>query len=147
MKRTLLSLLTFYVFLCLFNADIVRAETSYVSFRPVGNAFCLADGGRTAAVYVDSADWKGVLMAAGNLCADVERVTGTAARLQTTDMPATGAVVVGTVGKSRLIDELVRSGKLDVSSIKGKWESYLIETVGGNLVIAGSDKRGTIYGR
>lgn len=146
MKRTLLSLLTFYVFLCLFNVDIVRAETSYVSFRPVGNAFCLADGGRTAAVYVDSADWKGVLTAAGNLCADVERVAGTAARLQTTDMPATGAVVVGTVGKSRLIDELVRSGKLDVSSIKGKWESYLIETVGGNLVIAGSDKRGTIYG-
>ena len=36
--------------------------------------------------------------------------------------------------------------KLDVSAIEGKWESYLIQTVDGNLVIAGSDKRGTIFG-
>lgn len=65
MKRTLLSLLTFYVILFLFNADIVRAGESYVSFRPVGNASCLADGDRAATVYADTADWKGVLMAAG----------------------------------------------------------------------------------
>lgn len=41
---------------------------------------------------------------------------------------------------------MVEEGRLDVSAIKGKWESFLIQTVGGNLVVAGSDKRGTIYG-
>ena len=30
--------------------------------------------------------------------------------------------------------------------MRGQWESYLIDVVDGHLVIAGSDKRGTIYG-
>ena len=62
------------------------------------------------------------------------------------DSPAPQSIVVGTVGKSPLIDQLVADNKLDVSSIKGQWESFLIQTVDGNLVVAGSDKRGTIYG-
>jgi hypothetical protein len=33
-----------------------------------------------------------------------------------------------------------------VSKVRGQWESYLIDLVDDNLVIAGSDKRGTIYG-
>ena len=42
-------------------------------------------------------------------------------------------------------DKMVEEGRLDVSAVKGKWESFLIQTVDGNLVVAGSDKRGTIY--
>ena len=62
-------------------------------------------------------------------------------------------VLVGTIGKAPLIDRLVSEKKLDVSRVAGKWETFLIETVerpfpGADraLVIAGSDKRGTIYG-
>ena len=55
-------------------------------------------------------------------------------------------MVVGTIGRNRQIDEWAKQGKLDVSAIEGKWESYLIQTVAGILVIAGSDKRGTIFG-
>jgi hypothetical protein len=62
-------------------------------------------------------------------------------------------VIVGTLGKSALIDGLVAAGKLDVSTIRGKWEGYLLQTVdrpmpdvGRALVVAGSDKRGAIYG-
>lgn len=53
--------------------------------------------------------------------------------------------MVGTIGKSRIVDELIRKKKIDVRKVKGQWESYLIDVVDGNLVIAGSDKRGTIY--
>ena len=53
---------------------------------------------------------------------------------------------MGTLGKSPLIDRLVEAGKLDASSVSGQWESYLIATVDGCLLIAGSDKRCTIYG-
>jgi hypothetical protein len=53
---------------------------------------------------------------------------------------------VGTIGKSRLIDKLIADKKINVSDIKGQWESFVIQTVDGNLVIAGTDKRGTIYG-
>jgi hypothetical protein len=52
-----------------------------------------------------------------------------------------------------LIDGLVASGKLDVSKTKGQWESYtsqIVQLQASNnawaLVIAGSDRRGAIYG-
>ncbi|CAI4213341.1 unnamed protein product [Parascedosporium putredinis] len=69
--------------------------------------------------------------------------------------PARGgrpAIVIGTVGKSALVDELVAAGKVDVSAIEGKWESYVAQVVTDDadepvaLVIAGSDIRGTIFG-
>src|SRR5262249_36951671 len=55
--------------------------------------------------------------------------------------------------RSRLIDDLVSRHKLDVGDVRGKWESFVIDVVDKPfdgvdraLVIAGSDKRGTIYG-
>jgi hypothetical protein len=62
-------------------------------------------------------------------------------------------IIVGTVGHSTLIDQLVKSKKIDVSKIKGKWESFVSQVVKNPLpgvskalVIAGSDNRGSIYG-
>ena len=55
-------------------------------------------------------------------------------------------IVVGTIGKSAEIDALVSEGKLKVDDINGKWEAFTIQNVDGDIVIAGSDKRGTIYG-
>ena len=62
-------------------------------------------------------------------------------------------ILVGTIGKSPLIDRLIREKKIDASEIAGKWESFLIQVVPqpmpgveSALVICGSDKRGTIYG-
>lgn len=55
-------------------------------------------------------------------------------------------VVVGTIGESEAVDNLILQNAIDVSDIEGKWESFKITTVDGTLVIAGSDKRGTIYG-
>lgn len=85
-------------------------------------------------------------IAAADLGDDIRKVTGTAARVVTSDEAAQASIIVGTIGKSPLIDGLVKAGKLDVDSIRGRWESFVIETVDGNLVVAGSDKRGTIYG-
>lgn len=59
----------------------------------------------------------------------------------------TGAdIVVGTLGKSSVVDSLVQNGNIDVSDIQNKWESFTIQRVDDAIVIAGSDKRGTIYG-
>ena len=48
---------------------------------------------------------------------------------------------------------MIRENKLDASGVAGKWESFFIQVVpeplpgvASALVIAGSDKRGTIYG-
>lgn len=55
-------------------------------------------------------------------------------------------VVIGTIGMSETIDALADSGALDTDEIEGKWESFTIQNIDDTLVIAGSDKRGTIYG-
>lgn len=55
-------------------------------------------------------------------------------------------IVVGTLGMSTAVDALAQSSRIDISGIEGQWESFTIQNVDDTLVIAGSDKRGTIYG-
>ena len=113
--------------------------------------FCIANKGITAGIIVDENDWKGVIRAAHDLGDDVRKVTGfpSQVRLLSSDSPGMKqpkSIIVGTIGKSRIIDRIIRQKKLDVRKVKGQWESYIIDIVDGNLIIAGSDKRGTIYG-
>ena len=110
------------------------------------DTFCIAKDGKTATIVVDEQDWKGVIRAANDLGDDVRKVTGTASPVVRGFAADKGLIIVGTIGKSRLIDRLIKQKKLDVKKIKGRWEGYVIDVVDGNLVIAGNDKRGTIYG-
>lgn len=78
---------------------------------------------------------------------DMEPLTGVQGPIVTRTADLSGAdVVIGTLGKSDTIDALAESGKLDVSEIEGKWEAFTVQNVDDTVVIAGSDKRGTIYG-
>ncbi len=129
-----------------------QAIASFEAAQPQGVS--LVRAGRSAAIFVDARDHAGVRRAAGDLQGDIEKVGGAKPALHQGGKPA-GAdiVIVGTLGHSALVDQLVASGKLDVSAIRGKWEGYLVQTierplpgVERALVVAGSDKRGTIYG-
>lgn len=141
MKRLLISLLA-----CIAMTAMAQAEK-----------FCLADNGKTATIIVSDNDWKGVIRAARDLSDDVRKVTGTASQFDLQSENSVGklpherqnlkgSILVGTIGRSRTIDALIKQKKIDVSKVRGQWESYLIDVVDGHLVIAGSDKRGTIYG-
>jgi Glycosyl hydrolase family 115/Gylcosyl hydrolase family 115 C-terminal domain len=130
-------------------------EHRYVSWTPVQGGFILDASGKAAQLIVSDADWPGVVRAVGDLSADVERVTGNAAPILKDPKAARGeeVVIVGTIGRSPLIDALVKAKKLDVCDVVGKWESgvtTIVERpmpgVARALVIAGADKRGTIYG-
>jgi hypothetical protein len=129
-------------------------QTDIVSNQAEPGSFPLVAGRLAAPIFLDSADWPGVLRAGGDLQADIERVTGIKPALSTNSGPSAKiAVIIGTLGKSPLIDGLVKSGKINADAIAGKWESFIIATVAKPLpgvdqalVIAGSDKRGTIYG-
>ncbi|WAU86502.1 glycosyl hydrolase 115 family protein [Streptomyces sp. Qhu-G9] len=116
--------------------------------------FPLVRGGVAVDLFVDPADDPAVVRAAGDLRADIERVSGTQPRLRH-DLPekAPLLVLVGTIGASPVIDRLVREGRLDVSRVKGRWEASVTQVVDRPvrgveraLVIAGSDRRGTAYG-
>lgn len=116
--------------------------------------FTLASEGEAVAVLVDAADDPAVVRAAGDLQADVERVGGARPELlRTPPRSARSLVLVGTLGASPVIDRLVARGRLDVSRVKGRWEAsvtqvveYPLPGVDRALVIAGSDRRGTVYG-
>jgi hypothetical protein len=133
--------------------DVVQAG-AVAGERPPAEGFVLVRGGVAAPIHLSDTDYGGVVRAARDLRADLERVTGTAPLLRTGGVPAARqAVLVGTIGHSPLIDGLVRAGKLDTSGIAGRWETFVRQVVhdplpgvSEALVIAGSDKRGTIYG-
>jgi hypothetical protein len=106
-------------------------------------------------VHLDERADPGVRRAAESLRDDIGRVTGSRPRLVTGQATSGGReiVIIGTVGQSPMIAELVNAGRLDVSAIRGRWEASITEVVPQPwpgveraLVIAGSDKRGTIYG-
>ena len=57
------------------------------------------------------------------------------------------SLVFGIVGQSPLIDDMAEKGIIDVSAVRGRREVYGFFPVRDDLlVIAGSDKRGAIYG-
>ncbi len=130
------------------------AQRHYVETTPGSGSFSLVHNVAAATLYVDSSDYAGVVRATRDLKADIFRVTGCNATLSNDAKSLSGDVVlIGTIGKSRIIDRLIRERKIDVSQIAGKWESTLIQVVPHplpgivrGLVIAGSDKRGTTYG-
>lgn len=123
-----------------------KTPTQYVQHELSKNAFTIVANGKAATIYADAADWNGVIRAANDLSDDVRKVSGVAAKVNESKTYEIGSIIVGTIGKSKLIDKLIADKKINVSDIKGQWESFIIQTVDGNLVVAGSDKRGTIYG-
>ena len=124
-----------------------KTPAQYIENKASKNSFSIVSNGKSASIYVDDFDWKGVIRAANDLADDVRKVSGIKSEvIEKTTYPAKGVILIGTIGKSKIIDQLIADKKIDVSGIKGQWESFVIQTVDGNLIVAGSDKRGTIYG-
>lgn len=118
------------------------------------NGIALISGGRPLPVIADGPIDAGAMRALRDLQTDLGRVAGRKPELLSgPSARAPVAVIVGTLGNSAIIDRLVRQRRLDVSGVAGHWEAYLQQVVrhpapgiGEALVIAGSDKRGTIFG-
>lgn len=129
-------------------------QEQYVQFSAVRGGFTIVNANTTATIYVDPKDWQGVLRAANDLSNDIRDVTGkTPTVISGGGLTGRDVIIIGTIGKSYIIDRLIAARKIDVSATKGKWESYFTQVVrnplpgvDSALVICGSDKRGTIYG-
>lgn len=124
-------------------------KEQFVSTQKNASYFPLAVDGRPVSILTDDSDYKGVLRAVNDLKEDLRKVTGNSPQQGVTKF----TLIIGTVGKSATIDKLIQTGKIEAKDLKGKNEKYIIKTVtaplegiDAALVIAGSDKRGTIYG-
>ena len=116
-------------------------------------AFPLVTSKAKAVVVYDTDDYLVVHKTAELFVSDVESVTGQQLRLTDKLKGDKEIIIVGTVEKNRLIRQLAEKGKLDISSLEGTWERFLIQTVSRPfpgvskaLVVAGSDRRGAAYG-
>jgi len=114
---------------------VIHAAESFVLFQPSADALSL----QGVTIGFSAQEHACVQRAAASLQADFERVTGV--RPATSDEPT---ILIGTVGVNKQIDQWVKQGVL--RDLKGKTEKYILKTIGNQLVIAGSDKRGTVFG-
>ncbi len=130
------------------------ASGQYVDRAVSPGAFAVVEANHAATIYVDDGDFPGVIRAAADLADDVHKVSGVSADLiRSAQDFRPRPILIGTIGKSAIINRLVADRKIDTTPVAGKWESYFTEVVNNPmpgvesaLVIAGSDKRGTIYG-
>lgn len=128
-------------------AQPVIAQPVIVSDTAQPGAVTLISETGVADVITDPSDDVAVQRAAANLRVDLNNVAARSSN------PDATKIIVGTIGQSKLIDALVASGKLDVGEVTGQWEGFVQQVVktpmlgvSRALVIAGADRRGTIFG-
>ncbi len=123
MKKILLTLAV------LAQCCVLKAAEPFVTFSPQDDGLPL----HGATITCSDTENEGVKIAIDNLKADFQRVGLPVGGGQTT-------IVVGTLGLNKEID------RLKLKDLKGKREKFVITTIGDHLYVAGSDRRGTIYG-
>ena len=129
-------------------------EPVSVCDRATASGFALIAQGKPAALLVEPQADSAVRMAADNFAADLQRVGGQRPQRLDGARGATGPLVlVGVLGQSPLIDDLVRRQRIDVADLAGHWEAYrqvVVDApfagVARALVVVGSDRRGAVYG-
>lgn len=131
---------TLLAFVALFGMQTIKAAERFVNFN---QGDLLLNPQKQVTITTDEADFKAVDIAVHALAADFGRVTGQDAVLQ---HQADAKIIVGTIGHSKFIDQLAKKKLIDATQLKGKREKFIITTVGKQLIIAGSDRRGTVYG-
>ena len=131
-KLTYLAILTL---LALIPVEGMGAD-EFVTFQQATGTWQLKD---VSISYADG-EHSCVHRAIASLQKDFEAVMGVSPMQSMGD----AKVLIGTLGVNPQIDQWVKQGIL--RDLKGKTEKYIIKTINGQLVIAGSDKRGTVYG-
>lgn len=140
---------TFLASAALLSTISMSAADRFVNFK---QGDLLLNANNRVEIYMDTNDCKGVSYAAHVLLKDIKSVSGAIATL-TSDAgflkkadTARPAILVGTIGHSAAIDQLIKQKRINGNLLKGKREKFIITLIDGQLVIAGSDRRGTIYG-
>ncbi len=123
---------------------------TFVSFSAGNDYFCMINGGRPVPIVVDPYEDEGILMAVESLRKDILAVCGNEVSVSCSPVP--NCIIIGGLS-SPFIRDMLDGGVISRTGIDGKREKYILQVVEKPLpgveralVIAGSDKRGTIYG-
>lgn len=144
----------FFLSMALLSSLSLSAADKFVSFHQ-GDLLLNADN--QIDIYLDHNDCRGVSYAVQALIKDIQKVSGSPAFLlsdantalsggSNSQANARANIIVGTIGHSAAIDRLIKQHRINAKLLQGKHEKFIITLIDGQLVIAGSDRRGTIYG-
>lgn len=139
------------LFILLFVSLALSAAEQFVIFKKNDKALPIINNGKVVNILYDDTDQKGISIAVKNLIEDFNRVCGVKPEILS-DASDNNCIIIGSL-ESKYIKQLIKSKKLDKKELQKKNEKYIITTVDNplegvekSLVIAGSDRRGTIYG-
>ncbi len=138
--------------LSVLSADAIDHKgISHHSLSP--ERFTLIEQGNPTSIVVNDGENSAVRIAASSLAADFGRVGGTDARLLGAVPGEASRIIIAGAFDGPTLRPLVKGGIVDLSELDGKNEQYIITTVRNPapgvdeaLVVAGSDRRGTVYG-
>ena len=101
-----------------------------------------------ATIYVDTLDFPLVVKSVILLQYDIEMLTGNKPSITyQISKNKHNLIIIGSVEKSAYIKQLITEHAISIQSIDAKWEAYKIQMIrSSNLLIVGSDRRGTAYG-
>lgn len=130
--------------------------TMQVSQENTSQSPVLVQHGQATPIYIDpqGKDFGGLKLVASSVAKDIEMVTGVLPEIVTEKSKLKGtAIVAGTIGNNDIIDSLIAKGRVDISELKKRRESFIIRFVTEPsaeletaIVIIGSEKRGVFYG-
>lgn len=149
-QHTLYKLVLFVCLLCVGTPALAQQADFSISGKSSPVHFPIVASNNIASFYYDKNDAAVVGIAAAAFQKDVLLVTGKKITVTTSAMTRGPVIIAGTVGQCEWLDRLDKDGVIDLSGIKGKWETFSISNITHQgkkmLVIAGSDRRGTAYG-
>jgi hypothetical protein len=134
----------------IFNTFTVCFLFFFIAAKSLAADFSIVSGKDRATICIDQNEASVVRKAAGMFQNDVSEITGFKPLLQK-EIPSSGnAIITGTLGKSKLLQSVIKKYQLSTDSVAGKWEAFFIQIIerkqGKLLVVMGSDRRGTAYG-
>ncbi len=142
-------LLTVAVFTVLNIAAIDNKGISFNELSP--ERFSVIENGKPVSILADKSDNVGIQIALESLLKDFKAVSGNEAQLLE-EPSADRLIIIGSMD-SKYISQIIKAKKIDRKELTGKNEKYImtvvkepLKGVSEALVIAGSDRRGTIYG-
>ena len=107
--------------------DLSKAIVSETNLND--DAFPLVVDKHASFLWFDTEHYKGVNRTIGGLQSDIEHVTNYKPKISSDITEAMYPVIIGNVCNSKLVDDLISSGKLDGADLLVKWESFVINTI------------------
>jgi hypothetical protein len=118
-----------------------------ISFSYGQNVSILAPGSENAVIYLPETAPSGVKYGCNDFITDAKEATGQQLNIVSKLIGSHRLIILPVVvDNDSILNKLELEGKIDLSGVRGKWESYLIQQVSNYLVIAGSCPRAVAYG-